>query len=147
MLLRLCRSRWYRLTMNVESSRSTTRRYVLASLALIVLFVVCVIAPRVASMNDVSTGDNNPVIPFAVLFIVAMIVPFAGILRSRPWRKLAAIQCGVAVFACVTLFAFGPSGDGLYMLPIAGASILTTVASIVLTVKVRAARVPLPGRT
>ena len=70
MRLRLCRSRWYRLAMNVESSRSTTRWYVLASLALIVLFVVCMVAPRVASMNDFSTGDNNPVIPFAVLFIM-----------------------------------------------------------------------------
>ena len=137
--------RWYRLAINVDSSRSTTPRFVMASLAAIVLFAGCVIAPRVASMNDFSTDDNNPVIPFAVLFIVAMIVPFAGIQRSPSWRKLAVIQGGAALLACATLFVFRPSGDGLYMLPIAGASILTTVASIMLTVRVRRARAPLPG--
>ena len=122
--------------MNAESP-STSLRFVMTSLALIVLFAGVVIAPRVASMNDFSTDDSNPVIPFAVLFIVAAIVPLAGTRHSTSWRRLAVIQCGVAVVACVTLFGLGPSGDGLYVLPIAAASSLTTVASIGLTIRIR----------
>lgn len=106
------------------------------------LLVAFVIAPRVGWMNDFSTADSNPVVPFAVLFIVALIVPFAGVHRSLLWRKRAAIQCGVALLACATLFAFRPSGDGLYVLPVAGASILATVASTVLTVQLRTQRAP-----
>ncbi|MGB8861564.1 MAG: hypothetical protein WCC60_20075 [Ilumatobacteraceae bacterium] len=128
--------------MNLESSRSTTPRFAMASLILIVLFAGCVIAPRVASMNDISTDDNNPVVPFAVLFIVATIVPLAGVQRSPQWRKLAVIQCGAALLAGATLFGFRPSGDGLYVLPIAAASIVTTVASIGLTVRVGRAAAP-----
>lgn len=69
--------------------------------------------------------------------MIATLIPLAGIQRLRPWWKLAAIQAGAVVTACATLFGMGPSGDGLYMLPIAMAAIATMAASVTLTLKAR----------
>lgn len=96
-----------------------------------------VISFRTASMNDFASDDGNPIVPFAILFVVAMLIPLTGVRRSQPWRKLAAIQGGVVLAAIVTLFAMTPSGDGLYMLPIAMASIATAAIATTQTLKVR----------
>ena len=66
-----------------------------------------------------------------------MLVPLTGVRKSQPWRKLAAIQGGVVLAAIVTLFEMTPSGDGLYILPIAMASIATAAIAATQTLKVR----------
>ena len=117
------------------SRRSTSWVAAVAWLGAVALAAGVVIWLRTARMNDYMSDDGNPVIPFAILFIIAILIPLAGVQRSRSWSRLAAIQAGVVAAACITLFAISPSGDGLYMLPIAIAAIAATAISVTLTIR------------
>lgn len=95
-----------------------------------------VIIPRVSRMNDFTADDGDPVNYFAVAFVASMLVPLVAVRRTSPWQRLASVQCVVAAVACATLFFFGPSGDGLYVLPIALVAFATAVGSIIATVRI-----------
>ena len=43
----------------------------------------------------------------------------------------------MVLVAIITLFAMTPSGDGLYVLPIAMTSIATTIAALAVTIRIR----------
>lgn len=117
----------------MDPKRSTTGRFVVLSLAASTAIIAGVIVPRVGWMNDHLADDGNPVAPFALLFTLSIVTPLAAFHWRPPWLKVAKIQAGAAVVACASLFWFRPSGDGLYMLPIAAAAVGTFVASVVLT--------------
>lgn len=123
--------------MSSGASLATSRAAALTWFRAVALTAAVVISFRTASMNDLAPDDGNPVVPFAILFVVAMLVPLTGVRKSRPWRNLAAIQGGVVLAAIVTLFAATPSGDGLFILPIAMASIATAAIAATQTLKVR----------
>lgn len=123
--------------MSSRANLATSRSAAVIWLGVVAFAAAVVISFRTASMNDFATDDGNPVVPFAILFVVAMLVPLFGVRASKPWRKLAAIQGGVVFAAIVTLFTMTPSGDGLYMLPIAMAAIATAAIAAMQTLKVR----------
>ena len=120
-----------------SKSLTTSRAAALTWLGIVALVGLVAITLRTASMNDSAPDDGDPVVPFAILFVVATLIPLFGVRASKPWSKLAAIQCGVVLAAIVTLFAMTPSGDGFYMLPIAMASIATAAIAAIQTLKVR----------
>ena len=126
--------------MSSGASLATSRSAAVIWLGVVAFAAAGVISFRTASMNDFASDDGNPVVPFAILFVVAMLIPLAGVRQSQPWSKLAAIQGGIVLAAIVTLFAMTPSGDGLYMLPTAMVSIATAAIAATLTLKVRRAR-------
>ena len=96
-----------------------------------------VLVPRVSRMNDFSVDDDNPMNVLSTVFVVSMVVPLAGIRARMPSGKLALIQCVVASVTCTVVFLFQPSGDGLYVLPVAMAALLAVAGSIIATVNVR----------
>jgi hypothetical protein len=123
-------------------TRSGGAAIAVASIAGILALTVLVVIPRVSRMNDFSAVDGDPVNIFAGGFVASMLVPFAGVGRRSRWAYLGFVQCAVAAVTCAVLFAFRPSGDGLYILPIALAAVVTAVGSIIATYRI--CRTPTP---
>ena len=120
------------------SMKASTSRFGAAMWLGTVAFVASVgILVRTAWFNEFFADDGNPVVPFAILFVVAMLIPLTGVRRLQAWWKLATTQAGVVLVAIITLFAMTPSGDGLYVLPTAMASIATTIAALAVTIRIR----------
>lgn len=122
-----------------RASLGTSRSAAVTWLGVVAITAAVVISFRTASMNDFASDDGDPVVPFSILFVVAMLIPLTGVRRLQAWWKLATTQAGVVLVAIITLFAMTPSGDGLYMLPIAMASIATAAFAAMQTLKVRRA--------
>ena len=129
-----------------SKSLTTSRAAALTWLGVVAFVGLVETILRTASMNDFAPDDGDPVVPFAILFVVAMLVPLTGVRKSQPWRKLAAIQGGVILAAIVTLFEMTPGGDGLYILPIAMASITTAAIATTQTLTIRRATAQAPLR-
>jgi hypothetical protein len=106
------------------------------SIAGVALLTALVIIPRVSRMNDFTADDSDPVNYFAIAFVASMLVPLVAVQRTSQWPRIARVQCVVAVVACAVLFIFKPSGDGMYLLPIALAAFTTAVASIIATFRI-----------
>lgn len=120
-----------------RASLGTSRSAAVTWLGVVAITAAVVISYRTASMNDFASDDGDPVVPFAILFVVAMLIPLTGVRRLQAWWKLATTQAGVVLVAIITLFAWTPSGDGLYVLPTAMSSIATTIAALAVTIRIR----------
>lgn len=126
--------------MRFRSQRLNNSTKAAASLLMALLFTLFVLTPRVRTMDRALPDDGNPVTVLASLFVLSMVIPVFGVRRHHRltrWPVLMATQVGCAVIAVATLYAFTPSGDGLYALAITIFAFLTLAGAIVMTVWAR----------